>query len=71
MRRREFLGVLGGAAALSFPRRGNAQTQTSLPLVGVLLPQVKWPNDIIGHSRLLQQNRRFSDIAGLAANVRF
>jgi hypothetical protein len=24
---------------------------------------VKWPNGIIGHSRLLQQNRHFADIA--------
>jgi hypothetical protein len=25
-------------------------------------PQVKWPNDMIGHSRLLQQNRPKADM---------
>jgi len=33
MRRREFIG-LAGAAALSFSRRGHAQTKTELPVVG-------------------------------------
>lgn len=35
MRRREFLG-LAGAAALSFPRRGHAQTKANLPVVGLV-----------------------------------
>src|SRR5438093_778306 len=38
MRRREFLGVLGGAVALSFLRPGYAETNTGLPLVGYLTP---------------------------------
>jgi putative tryptophan/tyrosine transport system substrate-binding protein len=38
MRRREFLGVLGGAAALSFPRPGYGQIRNDLPVVGFLLP---------------------------------
>jgi putative tryptophan/tyrosine transport system substrate-binding protein len=37
MRRREFIGLIG-AAALSSPRRGYAQTRTGLPVVGFLLP---------------------------------
>ena len=37
MRRREFIG-LSGTAALSIPRSGSAQTRTSLPLIGLLLP---------------------------------
>jgi ABC-type uncharacterized transport system substrate-binding protein len=37
MRRREFIGLLG-AATLSSPRPGIAQTKPDLPLVGVLLP---------------------------------
>jgi putative ABC transport system substrate-binding protein len=36
MRRRDFIGLLG-AAGLSFPRPGFAQTKTDLPLVGLLL----------------------------------
>jgi putative ABC transport system substrate-binding protein len=38
MRRREFMGLIG-AAALSFPRSGYAQTKTDLPVVGFLLGQ--------------------------------
>src|SRR5215203_3362819 len=37
MRRREFIGLIGGAA-LSFPRPGYAQTKTDLPVIGLLLP---------------------------------
>jgi putative ABC transport system substrate-binding protein len=37
MRRRDFIGMVG-ATALSFPRPGYTQTNTGLPLVGVLLP---------------------------------
>ena len=37
MQRREFIGLIG-AAALSFPRPGIGQTNTALPLVGVLVP---------------------------------
>jgi hypothetical protein len=37
MRRRDFIGGIG-AAALNFPRPGYAQTDTGLPVVGVLLP---------------------------------
>ncbi len=37
MRRRKFIGLIG-AAAFSFPRPGYAQTNTGLPLVGVLMP---------------------------------
>ena len=36
MRRREFIGLIG-TAALSFPRPGVAQTETDLPVVGLLL----------------------------------
>jgi putative ABC transport system substrate-binding protein len=37
MQRREFIGLIG-AAALSFPRPGYAQTNAGLPLVAVLMP---------------------------------
>jgi putative ABC transport system substrate-binding protein len=37
MRRREFIGLIG-AAASSFARRGFAQTNADLPVVGLLLP---------------------------------
>ena len=37
MQRREFIGLMGGAA-LSFPRPGYAQTKTDLPVVGLLIP---------------------------------
>jgi putative ABC transport system substrate-binding protein len=37
MQRREFIGLIG-AAALSFPRPGYAQTKTGLQVVGLLLP---------------------------------
>jgi putative tryptophan/tyrosine transport system substrate-binding protein len=37
MQRREFIGLMG-AAALSSPRPGYAQTKTGLPVVGLLLP---------------------------------
>ena len=37
MRRREFIGLIG-AAALSFPPPGKAQTDTGLPVVGFLVP---------------------------------
>lgn len=37
MKRREFMGLLG-SVALSFPRPGYAQSKTSLPVVGLLLP---------------------------------
>ena len=37
MQRREFIGLIG-AAALSFPRPGFAQTKTDMPLVGLLMP---------------------------------
>ena len=37
MKRREFVGLVGGAVALSFPRPGYAQTKTDLPVVGLLL----------------------------------
>jgi putative ABC transport system substrate-binding protein len=36
MQRREFIGLIG-AAALSFPRPGYAQTKTDLPVVGLLM----------------------------------
>ena len=36
MQRREFIGLIG-AAALSSPRPGYAQTKTDLPVVGVLM----------------------------------
>lgn len=38
MQRREFIGLIG-ASALIFPRPGYAQTNTGLPLVGLLMPQ--------------------------------
>jgi putative tryptophan/tyrosine transport system substrate-binding protein len=38
MRRREFIGLVGSAAALNFLRPGYAQTKTDLPVVGFLLP---------------------------------
>jgi hypothetical protein len=37
MQRREFLGLIG-TAAWNFPRPGYAQTNTGLPLVGLLIP---------------------------------
>ena len=37
MQRREFIGLIG-ATALSLPRSGYAQTNTGLPLVGLLMP---------------------------------
>jgi putative tryptophan/tyrosine transport system substrate-binding protein len=38
MKRREFIGLVGSAAALNFLRPGYAQTKTDLPVVGFLLP---------------------------------
>jgi hypothetical protein len=32
---------------------------------------VKWPNDIIGHSRFLQQNRRLADVDDVANTIPF
>ena len=45
MQRREFIGLIG-AAAVSFPRPGYAQTNTDLPVVGLLLLQ-KLDNPIV------------------------
>jgi putative ABC transport system substrate-binding protein len=38
MKRREFIGLLGGVATIGLPRATSAQTNAGLPLVAVLVP---------------------------------
>ena len=46
-----------------FTREGGKSCVESVGVAGPTpSPQVKWPNDIIGPSRLLQQYRRKADI---------
>src|ERR1700741_5494505 len=72
MQRREFLGVLGGAAALSFPQRGYAQTKTSVPLVGVLSPgRAEMSEDRIAALRLGVREAGFIEGTNYSLVIRF
>jgi len=71
MRRREFFGLIG-AAALSFPRPGFAQTQTGLPLVGVLYPgRAEILKDRIAAVRLGSQQSGYTEGTNYSFAIRF
>jgi putative ABC transport system substrate-binding protein len=71
MRRREFIGLIG-TAALSFPRPGYAQTQTSLPLVGVLSPgRAEMSEDRIAALRLGLREAGFIEGTNYSLVIRF
>ena len=72
MRRREFIALLGGAAALSFPRAGNSQTKTGLPLVGFLVPRaLEAANDALGAVRIGLQEAGFVEGKDYSFAMRF
>jgi putative ABC transport system substrate-binding protein len=71
MRRREFVGLIG-AAALSFPQPGFAQTETGLPLVGLLYPgRADMLKDRIAALRLGLQQAGYIEGKNYSLAIRF
>src|SRR4029079_11175065 len=72
MRRRKFLGVLGGAAAASWPLATRAQQRSAVRHIGVFLGLATGPDDP-GSAEILRPLRSSMQDAGWAEgkNVRF
>jgi putative tryptophan/tyrosine transport system substrate-binding protein len=73
MQRREFIGLIG-AAALSSPRPGYAQTKTDLPVVGVLMiskSETKIAKDRVAALRKGLQEAGFVEGTNYSLAVRF
>jgi len=71
MKRREFMALMG-TAALSVARPGNAQTNTGLPLVGVLVPRTLEPaKDALAALRIGLQESGFVEGADYSFAFRF
>lgn len=73
MRRREFIGLIGAAALIS-PRPGYAQNNTSLPLVGVLVPpkqDSEFARQIIAALRTGLQEEGFTEGKNYSLAIRF
>ena len=73
MKRREFIGMIGGAA-LGFPRPGYTQTRADLPLVGMLVgqgPDTTFARDRITAVRKGLQQEGFSEGTHYSLAVRY
>jgi putative ABC transport system substrate-binding protein len=69
MRRREFITLLGGASAASWPRVANAQ-QTRIPIVGVLLLGVPDPAPFLKAFHEGLRNRNYFDGRNIRLEIR-